>query len=313
MRYRLRRLVLGVPAFIEISKDEFEQLKRTQKNLLNVLNIEATFDLLLENYAEFERECLGLGLRLALFARHGEPLGAYREMNRRVVNLLSSARLYTEQVPKELDAIYGEGSKHAATFNHYGSQQKAFLAYRAMEALRNHAQHFGFLVYAATHSLTWENTNAEAGLRAGLKLFVNLQRLKDDRNLNKEDKKIVDELATKVDRYGNINLTPMVREYMEKLCEVHQSLRDLISADIAFWDQIIISAEDRARATFGEDLSGIGVTAEDKDDEGDYRSVDSESIDVRLIEWRKGLKAKNRDFGKLSALYVTGNAGHSAV
>jgi hypothetical protein len=110
MRHTLRRLVLGVPDFIEISEDEFLKFKSTQENLLAVLNIEATFDLLLENYAEFECNFLGLSFRLSLFGEHREPLWAYREMNRRITNLLSSARLYLDQVPKDLNSIYGKNS-----------------------------------------------------------------------------------------------------------------------------------------------------------------------------------------------------------
>ena len=55
MRYALRRLVMGVRDFIEISEGEFNTLKLAQEKLLDVLNIEATFDLL-ENYAEFEQD-----------------------------------------------------------------------------------------------------------------------------------------------------------------------------------------------------------------------------------------------------------------
>ncbi len=62
MRYTLRRIVTGVRDFIEISEDEFTTLKLTQEKLLGVLNIEATFDLLLENYAEFEQDLLRLSL-----------------------------------------------------------------------------------------------------------------------------------------------------------------------------------------------------------------------------------------------------------
>jgi hypothetical protein len=117
MRYALRRLVLGVRDFIEISEDEFNTLKLTQEKLLDVLNIEATFDLLLENYTEFEQDLLRLGLRLSLFGEHGEPLGPRREMNRRLSNLLSSARFYLHRVPQDLNTIYGASSKQSDIFS----------------------------------------------------------------------------------------------------------------------------------------------------------------------------------------------------
>jgi hypothetical protein len=147
--------------------------------------------------------------------------------------------------------------------------------------------------------------DAEVRLRAGLELSVNVQCLKDNRKFKKG---VVDELATKADRRGNTNLTPLMRESMERLCEVHKSLRGLISADVAAWDRIVTLVQDRARAIFGEDLPGLSIVAEERDQEGNDLVVDSESIDVRLIESRKELEVKNGDFGKLSALYVTGRA-----
>ena len=90
MRYTMKRRVLGAPDFLDISEEAFQQCQSAYTNLLNVLNIEVTFDLLLENYAEFERDCLGLSHRFLLFRQHGESLAPRREINRRMANLLSS-------------------------------------------------------------------------------------------------------------------------------------------------------------------------------------------------------------------------------
>jgi hypothetical protein len=303
MKYRLRRPVTVGRQFREISKDDFNEWRSTQKKLLAVFNIEVTFDLLIENYAEFERDLLSLGLRIALFGERGEPLETYREVNRRVANLLSSARLYLDQIPQELNTIHGKKSKQADSFKECTSRQyDSSLAYRVMEALRNHSQHFGFPVHAAAHSLAWENTNADSRLRAGLDLFVSVQNVKENRKFNK---KVLDELAAVAEK-GHVNLTRLVREYVEKLCEVHKFLRSLISDDIASWDQTILRAQSLAHATFGEGLYSIVVTVEEEDDEGNDIWVDSESINVDLIEFRKSLEAKNRDFTNLSALYVSG-------
>jgi hypothetical protein len=60
------------------------------------------------------------------------------------------------------------------------------------------------------------------------------------------------------------------------------------------------------RRTFGDDLSGLGVVVEEEHDAGEYVFVDSADIFDEAIDWRKQLEAKTRDFGKLSARYVTG-------
>ena len=146
-------------------------------------------------------------------------------------------------------------------------------------------------------------------IRSGLGLFIDVQRLKEDPELKKNEQKLFDQLESKANHNGHVNLTPLVREYMEKLWEVHQSMRGWMSADLSSWDHTIISVQDRARAAFGEHLSGLSVVAEEKDREGDYPVVDSARIYIEPIEWRKHLEAKNRDFGRLPPLYVTEHAG----
>jgi hypothetical protein len=306
MRYTLKHRVLGGPDFIEISEDEFNQWKLIQENLLTVLNIEETFGLFLENYAELEREFSGPSHRLSLFREHGEALGPYREISRRMMNLLSSARLYLDQVPQDLNAIYGKKSTHTDMFKKCCSKQyDSSFGYRVMKALRNYAQHCGFSDHAMTHSFQREDTNAGFLLRTGLHLLLNVQRLEH----SEFKKAILNELKPRADRYGYIDLTPLVPEYVEKLCEVHKSLRGLIATNVISWDQTIISVLDHTCHVFGEDLSGLGVVAEEEDEEGDYLNVESADIFSEPIDWRKQLEAKNRDFGKLSAQYVIGCAG----
>jgi hypothetical protein len=106
----------------------------------------------------------------------------------------------------------------------------------------------------------------------------------------------------------HINLTPLVREYVEKLWEVHKFVHGEISGDVASWDQTILSVLSQWRNTFGDDLSGLAVVVEEKDEEGDYLDVESADIYCKIIDWRKQLERKNRDFDKLSARYVTGRA-----
>jgi hypothetical protein len=160
LRYAITSGVMDGSNPIYIAKDEFAELKRTQGRLTSVLDIETTFDLLLENYTEFEQDFLCLILRSSLFGEEGERLEVYQEMNRRLMNLLSSARLYLDQILQELSSFYGNDSKQTETFKKATSTEyDTSLAYRALEALRNHAQHFGFPVHAVTIRFEREDIN----------------------------------------------------------------------------------------------------------------------------------------------------------
>ena len=238
-------------------------------------------------------------------------------MNRCRMNLLSSARLYAEQVPKELDAIYGERSKICGKIIRSRDCQRAFPAYRSMEALRNYAQHRGLPARGVTFELRREDTNPDSPFHVRLRLFAEPNRLKDkktNKGLKDKDKKVFEELATKADSNGMIDLTPFVCQYIEKLCEVHESLRGLIATDLEIWDQTILSAVNRARARFGEHSEGFTLVAgclipTENDHEEYFEKPESEVIFLKYTEWRKALERKNSNLDKLSNRYVTGDAG----
>jgi hypothetical protein len=58
--------VLGCSSVIEISDDEFTRITNAKRNFLTLLGIEEKFDLVLENYLEYERELLSLNLQRML-------------------------------------------------------------------------------------------------------------------------------------------------------------------------------------------------------------------------------------------------------
>ena len=94
MDYGLARLVFGSPKFIKLSKQEYEDIKDSRNILLESLFIEQKFDLLIDDYLEFETELLEIGAR-ELVRGSGdwtEFQDQRNHMNRRVVNLLSAAR-----------------------------------------------------------------------------------------------------------------------------------------------------------------------------------------------------------------------------
>ena len=98
-------------------------------------------------------------------------------------------------------------------------------------ALRNYAQHCGFPIHAMTLNFKREDTNAGSLMRAGLQLFVKVQRLKKDGWFNK---KVLAALEPKADSHGCGNLTP--RENREKLCEAPEAMRRGIAAGVVSWD-----------------------------------------------------------------------------
>ena len=67
MKFGITRLVLGFSGFIEIDEAEYESVKVARTNLLELLLLEETFDILIENFQEYEAKLLSIVSRDTVF------------------------------------------------------------------------------------------------------------------------------------------------------------------------------------------------------------------------------------------------------
>jgi hypothetical protein len=72
------------------------------------------FNLLLENYMEFEQELLNLTARQMVFTQSNWSSfnRDIQVINRRMANLLTACRLYVDQVSHDISLLYGSCSDH---------------------------------------------------------------------------------------------------------------------------------------------------------------------------------------------------------
>ena len=68
MRHVLR--TLGKSVLVEIDEPSFLEVRRARDALVTMIGVEQKFDLLLENYSDYERELLELSLDQALRVDH---------------------------------------------------------------------------------------------------------------------------------------------------------------------------------------------------------------------------------------------------
>jgi hypothetical protein len=101
MRYALATHPGMSDRIVEIPKDRYEATVRARSNLLECLYMEEKFDLVIQDYLDWERALLegGLGYLAAPVLNSQHAATDRAVFNRRLMNLLSSAKTYTEQVP----------------------------------------------------------------------------------------------------------------------------------------------------------------------------------------------------------------------
>src|SRR5690349_15095768 len=115
MNYGITIVTDGDWAFLAITSEEFGKVKLARANLLAALGSEEKCELLIENFTEYEREVFGIAQRRLL--KGGSSWAASLEdmllLNRRLVNVLTAARMYADQIKHDINSIYGSVSKVA--------------------------------------------------------------------------------------------------------------------------------------------------------------------------------------------------------
>ena len=129
-----------------------------------MIGVEQKFDLLLQNYADYERELLNISLHQAVY-RDLDWRGIQGDIaiiTRRLSNLLSAARLYVDQIAQDLHDAFG--SQHQVSNEikvKLSTEYDARLGYRVMEAVRNMMQHRSLPI----HRLSYPQDSQPGGAR----------------------------------------------------------------------------------------------------------------------------------------------------
>jgi len=297
MKYGLGNPLKPFVMIVDLGKERFEAIPAATKSLLIVMGIEQKWDLLLENYADYERELLNISLESSLF-----PERAYERkrdhgqaVNRRLANLLTAARLYVDQTERDLAYVHGSAPSHIPDLIKQKRSQEynARLGYRVMESLRNYMQHRGMPLRAILYSTSWNDDHTK--LRFSVIPMLDVTGLADDQKFKRS---VLQELRSKK---TEIPITNLVREYIEGLGVAHQALRAALSDNVKIWDGLLKDAWVEAGRSAGTALEAVSVIRVEEDGE----TIISQLIAPELWEYRESLAAKNSFVESLAVRYVS--------
>ena len=150
MKYVLKTMVLGRTPDISISADRFKLLKEAKKTLSEAFAIEEKYELLLSNFLELHKEPLALASENMLRQRfdYAGFFDIRLAMNRKIVNLVTSTKLYLDHLLAHTKHFASSGENIEDIIRAYISEEyDGHFEYRFMEALRNHVQHKGLAVH----------------------------------------------------------------------------------------------------------------------------------------------------------------------
>lgn len=208
-----------------ISKAKFLEVKEASTVLNMAVAIEENISIVAWNLYEFEADLLTIAQKRVIWLRSEFTISMYSRLllERRISNLLSSCRLFLDHAPHVLSKIFPNSEKEQKSFKEFRnilhSQNKG---YRYMDAMRDYIQHRGLLIYR----MTFRQDGTIGSYRQTIIPSSSLIELTDDKKLNKKIRK---ELGKELEAgTREIDLRPMIRDYIGCFIKLHRKLREII-------------------------------------------------------------------------------------
>jgi hypothetical protein len=296
MKYALAPIIRSRARPIPLSEDEYQRIARAKDGVIALIGIEQKFDLLLENYVEYENELLGLAVRQEVF--HNLDYASFQNealaVVRRLSNLLSAARLYIDQVKHDLSSIFGKHHEIIDAINKKCSEEyDAALGYRLMETLRNVMQHRS----VSGLQLKYATSSSERGARTRVVPVLKVASLREGGIKASVHKEIAGKEMASV--------TEHVRQYIEGISRIHHAVRKGGEKDRQDWEAALRQAYENGANTWpsgsmrASDLIALNASG---------RVVESRHIILEPLVYLDSLVSKNAHPIRLSRTFVSNAA-----
>ncbi|SRR6266540_1028249 len=299
MKYRLGPFD-HPPDTLTLNPAEYTELVAAKAGIITMVGIEEKFDLLIENYVDYERELLELALRQSLHRDlTWQTFNLDRlAVTRRTANLLSASRSYVDQLKHDLNEALGSTHDVArAACRLLSERYESSLSHRAMEALRNLAQHRSLPVHALGYPSTRVEGEGRSTVRFKAEPRVSVAKLREET--------LKTSVASELEALGQptLHLTKLVREYVENLAFVHEEVRKLLAPTVEGWENALRDAHRRCAEQFGGGETRAFVL-DALDDQGVV--TESDHIFMEPVLYRQAFVRKNRTFVGLAKRFVSG-------
>ncbi|MBY7876772.1 hypothetical protein KW414_15690 [Vibrio fluvialis] len=297
----MKQFILGKTAILPIEASYFTQLQQSQRSMVAAKEIEEKYDLMISNYLEFEKELLlQITEQVVLNKDSYDDFYQIRTiLNRRIVNLLTSTKLYYDQMQRQVRLCDFNNEEFSNTVLSYFSREyDDNFEYRFMENLRNYVQHCGLAIHSFSLPSQWEGDGDSRLMRNGIKIYSTREELGQDPKFSKRP--VFAECADK------INLIKSIRKYVEKLSLIHDEIRTLIEGNLSESRNCVEKIISEYKAVNNNNALGIYAYSVDS---GDPLGDVTTKVPL-LLDWdnvRLNLVKKNKKLTNNSKRYISGN------
>lgn len=287
MRYILRKAVLDLCPEIEISQEDFRELKIARQILIDAFEIEQKYEIVITNFVDLEKELLNISVKNALRNKR-TYLDFFDDrsiLNTRIINLLTATRLYIDQLPKHLNGCDINKQSFLEAFKtKCSAEYDGKFEYRFMEAMRNHVQHHDLPIDGVSSRLE-RSQDKNNSIEYSTQLFIKADTLARNEKFKKS---VLAEIQDKV------NLVSASRVYIQSISDIHHDIRNLLEPVTTSSRTKIESTHKKYASMYSGPLQGL--SAIEKNEEKHISSI------PLLLDWddvRIQLKERNPKFNDL--------------
>ncbi len=220
----------GINIPIDLSKEEYDKVWNAISKVKNTFRYTAIFSATTWNYDDLANT---VNSYLQAFTQKDINFLGSRDItlniNKEVLNVLTSFRFYTDFIDKNLRDDFGNKSEMPANFEQYCSNEyDTNFSYRFINQLRNYAQHKGLVVSLVDFNKHLDKKDNRT-VKNNLRIYTNRRELLDDKKFKKEVK------AELVNQPDQIDLMEHLPKWMNSLARIHyQLMHDLIPTSLSY-------------------------------------------------------------------------------
>ena len=291
-QYYLRGSSLSETKFVSINKLMFDEIAEAHKFYVDIILIEENYDTVVENYYEFERELIDIVARHMLFDVTDEVfLGQTSLVNRRLLNLLSAVRMYTDHTRRQLIKSFGKKSAVLCSFQDKSRNLKETNAgFFLLDHVRNYSQHAGYAVDSFSVGTSFTPVGDSRLRLYDMESKLSISEIVQDPRTDPALKSRISEIEQK-------DAKDVIRDGIDGLSELHQHLRDNIEEHLLVKKDVLLSAlllfSDSSPKTAADDCPSL---IHQRGNERVYQRYISRDIVNRLGTFRR----KNKHLKGLS-------------
>jgi hypothetical protein len=224
--FYLRKNALSQPQKVEITQEQFEDIRCAVNIQVESLYIEQKYDFVMENYLEFEESILQCGLNHMLLGGHDrKEFNADTALfNRRIMNLLTAYKTYDDTYRQHINRIFYRDKEILRQVKEsFSKEYDRRVGYWLMPKIRNYVQHQGFPMHGSSYGSKWiEDKQKIQRSRYTVDLYISPQELSKGK-FNLEVRERLSRMRDKVD------LKFIIRDFMEGFSAAHTRNREILA------------------------------------------------------------------------------------